>query len=208
MVITYFLSVYSSLTSRNAFAQGLHHLTGKTGDAAELLARLADGPDLSEARQHLAFKADFLRQIYQTHRFYPVLRFFHYREPYYALPRILLTALDTATLLRTALDRERYDRVIQSPALADLFEAAMSLMHELTPGVERRPPSAEDAAAWRQRYTAAVARLADAGLQLRPDTDAGADDYVALRTEWDRPVHALAAAMLYEWNAIERTLAS
>ena len=30
MVITYFLSVYSSLTSRNAFAQGLHHLTGKT----------------------------------------------------------------------------------------------------------------------------------------------------------------------------------
>jgi hypothetical protein len=31
MVITYFLSVYSSLTSRNAFAQGLHYLTGKTG---------------------------------------------------------------------------------------------------------------------------------------------------------------------------------
>ena len=29
LVITYFLSVYSELTSRNAFAQGLHHLTGQ-----------------------------------------------------------------------------------------------------------------------------------------------------------------------------------
>jgi hypothetical protein len=38
---------------------------------------------------------------------------------------------------------------------------------------------------------------------LRPDIDAGADEYIALRTEWDRPVHALAAAMLYEWDAIE-----
>jgi len=106
MVITYFLSVYSSLSSRNAFAEGLHHLTGKTDDAAELLARLADGDDdLSSARQLLSSKADFLRQMHQTHRSYPVLRHFHHREPYYALPRILLTALDSVALLRSALDK-------------------------------------------------------------------------------------------------------
>jgi hypothetical protein len=205
MVITYFLSVYSSLTSRNAFAQGLHHLTGKSDDAALALVRLADGPDLSTAQAHFSSKAEFLRQVYQTHRFYPVLRYFHYREPCYALPRILLIALDAATLVRSALDQDRYARMIGSAALDDLFEAAMSLTHELTPGVERRPPSAADAAAWRRRYAAAAARLADAGLQLRPDADAGAEDYVALRAEWDRPVRELAAAMLYEWDAIERT---
>src|SRR4051794_17079420 len=75
MVITYFLSVYSDLSSRNAFAQGLHHLTGRTGSAAELLARLADGADLETAGRHLSSKAEFLRQIYQTHRFYPILRY-------------------------------------------------------------------------------------------------------------------------------------
>lgn len=205
MVITYFLSVYSSLTSRNAIAQGLHHLTGKTGDAAEVIARLADGPDLSAAREHLSSKAEFLRQTHQTHRFYPALRHFHYREPHYALPRILLIALDTATLVRSALDRERYARVIHSPALDELFEAATDLMHELVPGAPRGAASTEEAVLWRERYTAAVARLADAGLQVRPDATAGADDYVALRSEWDGPVHDLATAMLYEWAPIART---
>ena len=74
-------------------------MTGNTDDAAELLPRLADGPALPEARQYLSSKADSLRQIDQTHRFYPGLRYFHYREPHYALPRILLTTLDSATPL-------------------------------------------------------------------------------------------------------------
>lgn len=204
MVITYFLSVYSSLTNRNAFAQGLHHLSGNTDDAAELLARLADGADLSEARQHLSSKAGFLRQIHQTHRFYPILRYFHYREPYYALPRILHTALDTATLIRSALDQERYARVIHSPDLNTMFDAAMMLMHELTSDAQPSPPSKQEVKIWRERYLAALPRLADAGLHIRVDTVAGADEYVTLRTMWDRPVHKLAETMLYEWGTIKR----
>ncbi|WP_347159839.1 potassium channel family protein [Pontibacter chitinilyticus] len=204
MAITYFLSVYSSLTGRNAFAQGLHHLSGNTDDAAELLARLADGADLSEARQHLASKAEFLRQIHQTQRFYPILRYFHYREPYYALPRILLTALDTATLIRSALDQERYARTIHSPDLNTMFDAAMMLMHELTSDAQPSPPSKQEVKIWRERYLAALPRLADAGLHIRVDTVAGADEYVTFRTKWDRPVHKLAAAMLYEWDTNTR----
>lgn len=73
MVITYFLSVYSSLTGRNAFGQGLHHQAGRTGHAAILLARKADGGDLSGARRHFPSEAEFIRQTHQTHRFYPVL---------------------------------------------------------------------------------------------------------------------------------------
>ncbi|MYZ46614.1 potassium channel family protein [Propylenella binzhouense] len=203
MVITYFLSVYSNLTSRNAFAQGLHHLTGNTDDAAELLARIADGSEISAARQHLSAKAGFLREIHQTHRFYPVLRYFHYREPYYALPRILLTALDTATLMRSALERDRYAREIEAPAMGELFEAAMSLMRELIPAAQPHQPSADEVSLWRERYTDALARLARAGLQVRADSEAGADDYVALRREWDSPVRELAAIMLYEWGSIE-----
>lgn len=203
MVITYFLSVYSNLTSRNAFAQGLHHLTGNTDDAAELLARIADGSDISAARQHLSAKAGFLREIHQTHRFYPVLRYFHYREPYYALPRILLTALDTATLMRSALDRDRYAREIESPAMGELFEAAISLMHGLMPDAQLQQPSADEVSVWRKRYADGLARLAQAGLQVRDDLEAGADKYVALRSEWNGPVRELAAGMLYEWSSIE-----
>lgn len=200
MVITYFLSVYSNLTSRNAFAQGLHQLSGNTDNAAELLARLANGADLSEARQHLSSKAGFLRQIHQAHRFYPVLRYFHYRESFYALPQILLTALDTATLIRSALDKEQYARTIHSPDLNTMFDAAMLLMQELTSDAQPRPPSKQEVKIWRERYLAALSRLTDAGLHTRIDTVAGADEYIAFRKEWNQPVHKLAETMLYEWD--------
>src|SRR4051794_3163771 len=203
LAITYFLSVYSELTSRNAFAQGLHHLTGQTGDAAELLARLADGADLTTVRDHLSSKADFLRRIYQTHRFYPILRHFHYREPYYALPRILLLALDTATLVRSALDREHYSRLLRSPSLDDLVEGAMCLMRELSNSVPPRQTLPVEAEAWRKRYWDAVARLSRTGVIIRSDRDAGAEEYVVLRSQWDQPLRKVAAIMLYEWEVIE-----
>lgn len=205
MVITYFLSVYSSLTKRNAFAQALHQRTGGTDDAAELIVRLAEGSELPRVREHLASTADFLRGIYQTHRFYPVLQHFHYREPFYALPRILLTSLDGATLLRTALDERRYDRIVDSAEVREVFEAALTLVHELGPRKEEADAPAEDVAAWRERYARALARMAEVGLRVRPDPAAGADEYVAMRAEWSRPLRALAESMLYEWGAIEGT---
>lgn len=203
MVVTYFLSVYSSLTDRNAFAQGLHHLTGDTGDAADLLARIADGEHLDQAKEHLATKADFLRRIYQSHRFYPVLRHFHYRETFYALPRILLTALDTAALIDSAIDRNRYAGLLDSVALDDLRRSALALTRELVPDRAEQAPSEEIATRWRERYAAATRRLRDAGLVVREDLDRGGAEYVRLRAEWDPPVRRLAEAMLYEWSEIQ-----
>ena len=203
MVITYFLSVYSNLTSRNAFAQGLHLLTGGTGDAAELLARLANGPDLSAVQLHLSETAKFVRQIHQTHRFYPVLRHFHYREPYYALPRILLTALDTVSLMRTAIDRERYDREIRWPELDELYESALTLLHGLTPAGGKNRPVSDDVLGWTSRYENALARLSGKGVRIRPDASAGARDYTAVRAEWHEGVRQLARIMLYQWDDIE-----
>lgn len=40
MTITYFLSVYSSLLNRNAFAEELYHKSSKRNDAAELIAKI------------------------------------------------------------------------------------------------------------------------------------------------------------------------
>lgn len=200
MSIAYFLSVYSSLTGRNAFAQGLHHLSGRTDDAAELLACLADGADLSSVREHLASKAEFVREIYQTHRFYPVLRYFHYTEPFYALPRMLLVMLDTVTLIRSALNQEQYSRLIASPALNDFFETAKVLLEERVPHSKPRPPSQAEQAQWRQRYSAALRRMEAAGIRVR----SGAEDYVALRAEWHQPVYDLAKSMLHQWDVIEQ----
>jgi hypothetical protein len=206
MVITYFLSVYSSLTKRNSFAQALHNRSGNTGDAAELLARLAVGPELPDARGHFLAKADALRETYQTHRFHPALRYFHYREPFYALPRVLLISLDAATLVSTALEPDRYVGVVRSPGRLELLEAAMVLMRELVP--EGRPvePSTADVDLWRVRYSAALSRLSAAGLHVCTDRDAGAEQYVALRRRWDGHLRVLSAELLYEWEEIDVTV--
>ncbi|HEU4676356.1 MAG TPA: potassium channel family protein, partial [Motilibacteraceae bacterium] len=99
MVISYFLSVYSQLPSRNAFAQALHDKTGGSGEAAALIVGLTDGEDLGRLPQELSEMASFLRHTAQTHRSYPVLRSFHYRQEFYALPQVLLVCLDTASVL-------------------------------------------------------------------------------------------------------------
>jgi hypothetical protein len=203
MVITYFLSVYSSLTDRNAFAEGMHYLTGGTDDAAELIGRMADGADLSPVRQHLWSKAEFMREVHQTQRFYPVLRNFYYREPFYALPRILLTALDAVTLLRTAVDVDCYGREIHRPGVDELYASAMALLRELTPAAGKRQPTGDELAGWTARYENALARLSRSGIWVRTDACAGARDYAAARAEWHEDVRRLADSMLYQWDDIE-----
>lgn len=202
MAITYFLSVYSNLPHRNAFAHGLHLLANRTGDSAVLLARLANGSDLSDLQQHMTSKAGFLRQTYQTHRFYPVLRYFHYREKFYGLPRLLLTALDTATLLRSAVDPDRYEKLLQHPEIDELVQAALALAGELVQDAEPQPPSDEDRAAWRDRYRDAVKCLSEAGVSTNPDVSAGGELYVSLRSEWAAPLQKVADGMLFQFDDI------
>lgn len=199
MVLTYFLSVYSSLTSRNAFAQGLHDRTGSTSDAARFLARLADGSDLPDARSELASMSAMFREIYQSHRAYPVLRYFHYREPYYALSQMLLVTLETSALCRSALDPKRYSAVIQSVPLDDLHRAGFAMLYELVPNAQPATPDPNVAAEWEKRYLRAVEILAGVGLHIRDDLEAGAVAYIEARSEWDNQLRHLARVTLYQW---------
>ncbi|MFN3389614.1 MAG: potassium channel family protein [Allosphingosinicella sp.] len=204
MSITYFLSVYSHLTGRNAYARGLHHLTGRSGDAAAAIAGIADDERPDDARQHVGAKADYLRQIHQSVCFYPVLRYFHYRDPCYALPRILLVALDTATLIRSALDPAPYRRLLRSVELAELMDAADDLLAGLAPEGRIRPPEPAETAQWQERFDDAWALLQRAGVSLRADRAAAAQAYVAERARWNPPLRALADIMLYEWAEVEQ----
>jgi hypothetical protein len=198
MVITYFLSVYSRLPTRNAFAQGLHLRTGGTGDAAVLVGSLVD-QEGAAAAAFFSTAADALRQIYQSHRSYPVLRHFHHREPEYALPQILLTVLDTATLARTVLDPVAHARVVNSPALADMADAAQAVLAELAPGTHRSADHC-DSARWTAHAVAAAHRLKGAGGRPRCDLEAAARDYVITRTPWDTQLRALADALIDTWD--------
>jgi hypothetical protein len=198
MVITYFLSVYSALPSRNAFALRLHHRSLGTDDAAVVVATLVnDSP--GAVVEHLAGAADFMRRTLQTHRAYPVLRYFHYREPYYALPVVMLSALDTVALVRSTLDRRRYGDLVHASALEEMSLAAESLLRELLEVDDATRPSPGEVERWRRRQVEAAETMRGRGVAVRSGPEA-AGDYVRERAHWNARLAALAEEMAHDWQ--------
>lgn len=203
MAITYFLSVYSALTERKVSAALLHHRTYDTGDAASLLAGLARDGGLPGAPDELVSMAGSYSARWRPT---PPIRCCvtsTSSAPTTPCPRVLLLSFDAVSLLQAALDPDHYRTLTRSPAAAALTAAAHQLLTELVPHSRTRPPGPAEEKAWRGHLEAAAGRFADAGLRLRVDLGAAAEDYVGLRTRWDAPLRALAAAMLYDWDNIE-----
>lgn len=69
------------------------------------LAGMTTRGNPSAMQDYLASLGSFMLGVLQTHQAYPVLRYFHFREVYYALPRLIFVALDAATLICAATDQ-------------------------------------------------------------------------------------------------------
>jgi hypothetical protein len=208
MVITYFLSVYNGVTARKTFSSALHHRTRGTGDAAVLLAALSTDGRLSDARNYLTDLGDSITQTLQTHRAYPVLRYFHFRQARYSLPRVLLLALDAASLLDAMLGAQDEARAISAATAAELSGSARELLTEIAPRAPGPGSASEDhRGRWQARYQAALATLAQARITVPRQAADGASRYIRLRGQWDPPLRALAADMAYPWPQIDRAQA-
>jgi hypothetical protein len=204
LTLTYFIEIYNSLLRQNKFALKLQHGTVGTGDAAELVARIGAAGDFSGGRADLSQMSDNLLEMFEAHHFYSAMIFFRFREPHYGLPRVLLLVMESATLIRAALDDEKYASLKQSLVATELWEVGVALLTEMHrvflrgPDLAPVPPDAQTAQAWRDRYKSAAARLRAAGIATEPDEDAAAEAYVALRRQWDAYVTELAAYLVYE----------
>lgn len=198
LAISYFVSVYGTLTGRNTFAMALHDRSGGTGRGSEIVRALwAEGP--VAAALHLSSMAADLRELVQTHTSYPVLRSFHYQREYDAVPRMLLTCWETATLLRTTLDlREHCRPELTGSALTELEAAATTMTLRLAGAHPGHAPEPDDARLdrWRRHHAELVTELAAAGLPVR---SGAAEDYLTVRARWDVALARLAEQLLYDW---------
>lgn len=205
--LTYFMSVFSALVRRNTFALSLHHASARTGDAAELLARLLAGGTIGDASNQISGFAARLEDLHESHHFYPVLHYFYFPAAYYALARIILVALELPTLIRCALPRERYGELIDSAAVEQLWSAARHLIDDLGGTMLRTTrkgaaaPAEVRERAWHERYRRAVARLRENEVETVTDA-AGAARYLELREPWDDEVKALAEHMGRDWHEV------
>ena len=207
LTLTYLLQVYTALRERNALAMELHLLSAETDDAAELLVRLAPDGETSRAADTLAQLGGRITAAKEAQHIYPVLSWFRFPEPHYAVSRIAVLGLDTVALIRTALDPSRSGGLGESAGIEQLGRASWLLLTSVERtilGQEAVPrPASADAERSRLRYGAALRRLAEAGLPIVTDARTGAEAYVALRAGWAPHVRVVANAMSYDLRAVD-----
>jgi hypothetical protein len=208
LTLTYLMQVYTALRSRNTVGLMVQSQSGDTGDAAELIARWGPQGRFDGGYNNLSTLAGQVAAVKETHHFYPVLFYFRFRETYYAASRMLLVALDAAALIRTVLDPRELGWLQKSAALAELEHASALLLRTLNqsfpvhPGPSANSPQSHER--WRLRYGQALLRLREAGIPTRADPDAGAREYVELRASWEPGIEALAPALGYRMEDVDR----
>lgn len=202
LVISYFNSVFTTLVGRNAFALAVHQRSSRTGRGEQVVTALWREGEAAAAL-HLSEMAAGLRAIAQSHRAYPVLRSFHYRQDYDALPRMLLTCLETSTLLRTTVDldaaRATGRTCLGGSSVAEIEDAARAVSAHLVPSGRRAHPSDDQRRSWAERHHETLSTLTDAGVPVLDEKES-AEAYMLLRAQWNAQLAELADALLYDWG--------
>lgn len=209
LTLTYLMQVYTALRSRNVLGLKLHLQTAETADAAELLAGLGPEGQFSGGYNNLSDLAVEMSAAKEAHHFYPVLFYFRFREPFYSVSRFTLVALDTVSLIKSALDDDELGWLKESTSVELLWRGALILATSLednfhpSGAAERTEPDAATRDRWNRRYAAAVRRLRQAGIATRGDEDTGAEIYATLRACWDPHISQLAPQMAYKVDEID-----
>jgi hypothetical protein len=205
LTITYLLSVYTALTQRNTFALSLHYRTASTADAAEMLTRLGTNGSFEGARENIGDISRNLLVLLESHHSYPIVHYFRFQEPYYALARIVLVSMDTVALIRSALDQERYRALVNCTVVVELVEGGRHLLRELSRSFlpnKTFNTKGQPETVLRERFYRAVEQFKREGIATTPDLEAGAQKYIALRREWEPHAMEIAAYMGYAWHQI------
>lgn len=204
LVLSYLVQVYSGLRERNGLALTIDLMTDGTGDAAVLLQRLMPGGEEGNATSELGNLARSLAAIKEGHHFYPLLFYFRFEEPHYAVSRLSFVLLDATTLIDSALDRQRYANLAASAPVASIRRGARMLLETLNshfPTAADRAEDVGDGSRLRHSYFAAERTLATASIAVRTD---GAGAYVAARRKWEPLVDRVAPVLGYTMAAIDR----
>ncbi|MCP5961173.1 hypothetical protein NL379_28585, partial [Klebsiella pneumoniae] len=90
--------------------------TGGKANAAELLLGWGIGGEFDNTKSDITNMAKDLFLLLESHHSYPILHYFRFAEAQYSLARMTFMAMDTVTLLKSALHQQQYRALINSTA--------------------------------------------------------------------------------------------
>lgn len=209
LTLTYFMSVYSALVRRNVVSQTLHHVSGGSGNSADVVAALGPGGTFDQGRSQITTIASGVLDIVESNEAYPVLQYFRMNRSQYAVARIALLVLDSASLIRSAL-APAYREFVRSGAVNMLWGSGLSLLGDAEKSTfiwAARSAGAghqEDLGQLRPHFDQALRTLREAGIKTREDAEAAFAEYRYLRSQWFSRVQGLARCTGFEWEDISR----
>ncbi|WP_050401179.1 hypothetical protein [Bradyrhizobium embrapense] len=209
LTITYLMQIYGALRSRNSLCLKIHALSGETGDAAALLAHLFAKNQLSAGYNNLSELAAELTDAKEAHHFYPILFYFRFPEPIYAVSRSWLIVLDAVSLIRSALPDDA-DWLKQSGAVTQMWSSALLLLSTLDNVFLHDKSSADpndtDRRLWEARFEDARKRLQDADINVAEDFPHLRAAYIERRKRWNTLVRRVGGAMAYHPGEIDTAI--
>ncbi len=132
LVLAYVISVYSTLARRNQFANEIEYRTGRTGESVNYLRAYLSDADPSLINQDLYALSSNMAELLESHHFYPVLHYFRFREPRYAMSRMLRFCLEVASMMRAAREAAPSNPVASAEPVNRLWHASTQMLEETT----------------------------------------------------------------------------
>ena len=209
LLVTYLLELYTGLRERNNLGLKVHLHTAETGDAAEVVAALGPQGTFEIGYIILAEWAAEVAQVKESHHFYPILFYFRFAESFYSVSQTALVSLDTLSLIKSALDENEYSWLKESAAVDQLWRGTIlelkTLARAFIPNEQIEvPPDPQTRERWQRRYATAIERLQRVGIKT---TESGIEEYISLRTKWDRFITLLAPKFAFSLDEIDTALA-
>jgi hypothetical protein len=212
LAITYMLTVYGALERKRAVAVSLYHQAGEGADVAGFLIHHYVEGRFYGLRDALRTVTRDLQGLLESHIDHPVIHYFHPVEVYKSTPRVLFLLLETCTVIRATLDREENKDLRNYPEVRTLDAGVRHVLTQLVDSLDlerrarpRRPTEQEEQETrqrWRRRYEQTLARLREAGIGIRRDTEQGWEEYRSQREEWESKLRRLALHLGYDWDEV------
>ncbi len=209
LAVTYLITVYGALERKRAVARSFYHQAEEGADVAGFLAHHFVGGKFQSMETSLGAAARDLQGLLESHIEHPVIHFFHPREVYKSLPRMLFLSLEICSVIRSCLDAVAYAETRDHPEVRTLHASArhmlvelvdaLGLEHDARKNLESR---FEESRRWQHRFRVTMDGLTAAGIRTNPKVGEAFEEYRANRVEWEARLHRFALYLGYDWDEV------
>lgn len=188
LLITYLPSLYNAFSRREAAVALLEVRAGSPASGVEMIERFARIEWMGGLQRVWERWEGWFVEVEETHTSFPALVFFRSPQPYRSWVTSAGAVLDAASLTASTLKEDDADAelciragYLALRAVADFFGISY----------DPRPKPDDPISIRRQEFDEACDRLAEAGVELKPDRDQAWRDFSGWRVNYDEPLLAL-----------------